>query len=53
MAYTNFNPAPRSAGEKWPLPLFGQLLPRLLEIILEINARFMARFQTLPGIPGE
>ncbi|MGE5304821.1 MAG: glycogen/starch/alpha-glucan family phosphorylase, partial [Alphaproteobacteria bacterium] len=29
------------ALEKWPLPLFGQFLPRHLEIIYEINRRFL------------
>ena len=29
------------ALEKWPLPLFGRVLPRHLEIIYEINRRFL------------
>jgi glycogen phosphorylase len=29
------------ALEKWPLPLFGKLLPRHLEIVYEINRRFL------------
>jgi starch phosphorylase len=48
-AYTNHTLLPE-ALEKWPLPLFRQVLPRHLEIIYEINRRFLDDMrQEYPG----
>jgi starch phosphorylase len=52
LAYTNHTLLPE-ALEKWPLPWFALLLPRHLEIILEINRRLVEEVRTrFPGDDG-
>jgi len=51
VSYTNHTLLPE-ALESWPLPLFARLLPRHLEIVYEINRRFLEEVRrSRPGDP--
>ena len=50
ISYTNHTIMPK-ALERWPVSMFGRLLPRHLEIIYDINARFLA--EAREHFPGD
>jgi glycogen phosphorylase len=52
LAYTNHTLLPE-ALEKWPVPFFETIIPRHLEILYEINRRFLDEVRTrFPGDEG-
>ena len=52
-SYTNHTLLPE-ALEKWPLPLFSSVLPRHIEIVYEINQRFLDEIRIrYPGDDGK
>lgn len=51
-SYTGYNLLPMVL-ESWPIDVFGSLLPRHLDIIYEINHRFLSKLRHDPTITNE